>query len=549
MTNNLNFADEVNDEVNSYTVDSILNIDETQNDSTSLENTVIQEEDPAENVTVHNFTTSPWSKLGVVGFFFGTGFLVVFLLFSGILRGSSQAQTEEIPSPIPEETLARIENNNGEIFAQAALARQESELQRINQQPSITPEETENQETIPEQRTTPVASTPPNPSPPPAPTPVNRSAREVSPTVRPLPPPTPTSRPQPQPRNVSFSPAPLPATDPIAELNRLRNVGSFGNIAYGNNSSPTVTIPQRTLTRDNSNLAVQDRNFASPAGGNSASADLSVRQNTRNTASTRIERIEPRWQANQRNRQTSGDVADFRIASVDFLPQEAQILNERRNRYLVVGEFASGTLVTPLIKAQSTDRNQQPSEDGRRYVARLTEDLKDNEGNVAIASGSLMALEILSVDGASYAQVQVTSIIRDNTEYPISAGAITVQGDGGRPLIAQQFKDKGGEIAQYDLTVGLVSGLGKVGEIINRPDVEDEVEDELFGTIRRRTRINNSRRNIGGAILEGAFGSLSDIIGRRAETSTREILARPNIWYIPQGTKITFIVNRSLKLP
>ncbi|MDB9370676.1 TrbI/VirB10 family protein [Nodularia spumigena CS-586/05] len=215
----------------------------------------------------------------------------------------------------------------------------------------------------------------------------------------------------------------------------------------------------------------------------------------------------------------------------------------------MVGEFASGELVTPLVKEQWLERNQE-SEDGKRYVAKLTEDLKDKEGNVAIASGSLMALEILSVDGASYAQVQVTSIIRDNTEYPISAGAITVQGEGGRPLIAQQYKDKGGEIAQYDLTVGLVSGLGKVGEIINQPDIQDEIEDELLdGTIRRRTRVNNSRRNISGAILEGAFGSLSDIIGRRAETSTQEILARPNVWYIPRDTKVTFQVNRTLELP
>ncbi|YAF98338.1 MAG: hypothetical protein AB3A66_12075 [Nodularia sp. CChRGM 3473] len=60
------------------------------------------------------------------------------------------------------------------------------------------------------------------------------------------------------------------------------------------------------------------------------------------------------------------------------LPQEAQIINERRSRYLVVGEFASGTLITPLVKEQSTDRNNQQNEGGNRYIARLTEDLKDN---------------------------------------------------------------------------------------------------------------------------------------------------------------------------
>ena len=92
-----------------------------------------------------------------------------------------------------------------------------------------------------------------------------------------------------------------------------------------------------------------------------------------------------------------------------------------------------------------------------------------------------------------------------------------------------------------------MGGLNKVGQIINQPEDEETIEDPLTGRIRNVRR--NARRNIGGAILEGAFGELTGIVKKRAETSTQEIIARPNVWFIPARTQLTFIVNRSIQLP
>ncbi|MEO1183878.1 MAG: hypothetical protein AAFX46_03770, partial [Cyanobacteria bacterium J06636_27] len=83
--------------------------------------------------------------------------------------------------------------------------------------------------------------------------------------------------------------------------------------------------------------------------------------------------------------------------------------------------------------------------------------------------------------------------------------------------------------------------------IINQPEDEETIEDPLTGRIRNVRR--NSRRSIGGAIIEGAFGEMTDIVKKRAETSTREIIARPNVWYIPAKTKLMFVVNHSMRLP
>ncbi|MEO1374633.1 MAG: TrbI/VirB10 family protein [Cyanobacteria bacterium J06635_10] len=208
----------------------------------------------------------------------------------------------------------------------------------------------------------------------------------------------------------------------------------------------------------------------------------------------------------------------------------------------MVGEYANGRLLTPISQRQT----EQPS-DNKRFVARLAQNIRDNTGAIAIPSGTLLALRIISVDGASAASVEVTSIIKNETEYPLPPGTISVYGKNGTPLVAKQFKDKGGEIARYDTTVAVMGGLAKVGEIINQPEDEETIEDPFTG--RTRSRRRNSRRNIGGAILEGAFGELTSSVKKRAETSTQEIMSRPNTWFIPAKTKLTFIVNRSIQLP
>lgn len=72
--------------------------------------------------------------------------------------------------------------------------------------------------------------------------------------------------------------------------------------------------------------------------------------------------------------------------------------------------------------------------------------------------------------------LRVTAILKDETEYPISPGTISVLGEAGSPLIAHPYDDKGSEIAKYDTTVGALAGLAKAGEIMNKPD-EEIIED------------------------------------------------------------------------
>lgn len=520
----------------SSTVDDFLQIDDDlkssamSSDSSPREITSEQELDNPSVTTKHTVITSPWSRLLVIALPFGLTFLAIFWLLNGIFNPDSRDTTKTVEEPKSSETKEQVEQTDGDVYAKLALNQQEDELNKINQR---------RQEVKVNNKPVSIAAS----LPPPTARPVAQT-QSLSPRRDYVPSrtnPTISSPPRNQtlPRISNpfrtFTPKTETPTDVIAEFNRLRSLGSYGKIAY------TPTSNNQQISTEATSFQTPNTTLLKVQPPNSAYTTQQTRPNFSNSTSTEIEKIRPRWLADSKS--------DKQIADGNYLSQENQILQQRKTRYLVVGEFANGVLVTPVVKQQSENtrfQQQQAPDDSKRYVARLTADLHDNYGNVAIHKGTIFTVEPLQVNGGSYVSVQVTSIIKDNTEYPISSGAISVLGEGGKPLLAKQFQDKKG--GGSDLTVGLVSGLGQVGTILNQSDSSSSVINSATGTFSSNTT-SNSQRNIGGAFLQGAFGKLSDIIARRAETSNQEITARPNVWYIPQGTKITFLVNRSLELP
>lgn len=477
--------------------------------------------------TKHTIVTSPWSRLAIIAIPFGVGFLAIFLMLNGVFNPAPAPKIAQKPG----ETITATEQTqddegDGDARAKLALSDQEDELGRINKnkkdQSAPVPVSV-NQKVVP--------SNPPSPQP--APRSVqNTQPRRVTQTA-----PQQIRTYTQSPTRTSFSPRPsigartVTPQDPLEQINKLRGIGSYGKIAY----TETSTSKQSSLDPDQAQAVQNQLNEQTDINN----FDQSTPQNS----SDSIEKIRPRWQATSK-------VNKITLAN-NYLPQESQILQGKQTRYLTVGSFANGVLVTSLVQATVNNsgqtQTQTPTSNNTRSVARLQEDLRDNYGQVAIPSGTMFAVELASVDGGSYAVASVRAIIKDNTEYPISAGAISVKGEGGRPLIAQRFQDRGGEIARNDLFGGAVSALGKVGEIMNQPDSEEEISDEFTGRIRRRS--SGNQRNLTGALLSGFFGQVNQNISQRNQRASQEILSRPNAWFIPQGTKVTFNVNRSLELP
>ncbi|MBD2303273.1 TrbI/VirB10 family protein [Nostoc sp. FACHB-190] len=505
----------------SSSIDNLLKVE----DDCKLPEFSDEQEKEIPKITKHNLSTSPWSRLLIVAVPFGSAFFIIFLFLNSIFNPSTKEAIK--PAKQLQDTSAVEEKvDDGDVYAKLALSKQEDELNKLNSNQS-------KQVPLPEvetQKTTSIVSNPApvTPRTVQSPTRYQPPASKVSRVNSPPALPRSFVNSSPRVNNLVTTPA-TKAIDPTAEFNRLRTIGSYGLIAYADSS-----VGESTITDPGEYPA----SFTQTTPPLTEPADmLSVPEPTNENISSDIEQIRPRWQA------------DTQLKSDKYLPQEEQILQGQQTQYLTVGEFATGILITPLVKQQTDNTNsRQKTEDSQRFVAKLTQDLHDNYGKVAIGRDTLLVVELASVDAGNYATAYVRSIIKDNTEYPLTAGAISIHAQGGKPLIAKKFQDKGGEIAQYDLTVGLVGGLAKVGEIINQPDVQQSIQTG-FGGAFSNTNIQNNRRNIGGAFLRGAFEKLGDIVSSRAESSTQEILARPNVWYIPQGTKVTFIVNRTLELP
>ncbi|WP_392436195.1 hypothetical protein ACF3DV_34150 (plasmid) [Chlorogloeopsis fritschii PCC 9212] len=122
-------------------VDSLLPIDEdkkpVEDGIASTEDEVVDEEeieaeDPALVQTKHDFVTSPWSRLGIIGGAFGVGFILMFVVLNGMINGggNNAQKPEVIPTSTP--TVTSSEKEEGDIYAKLALAKQQEELDALN---------------------------------------------------------------------------------------------------------------------------------------------------------------------------------------------------------------------------------------------------------------------------------------------------------------------------------------------------------------------------------------------------------------------------------
>ncbi|MDM9383548.1 TrbI/VirB10 family protein [Chlorogloeopsis sp. ULAP01] len=608
-------------------VDSLLPIDEdkkpVEDGIASTEDEVVDEEeieaeDPALVQTKHDFVTSPWSRLGIIGGAFGVGFILMFVVLNGMINGggNNAQKPEVIPTSTP--TVTSSEKEEGDIYAKLALAKQQEELDALNGKKGEKEDEVEDieedkskekarptrQQKVVTGQTTPNSRRHVYGEQASEPVGIRRTkvASQPIPPLRPSAP-VPTI---PSPNSSSLSPNLLAkvtkqtandnqtiAKDPLAEIERLRSLGSVGRVEY---TLASTTVSESTNTTVEEVSATEET--VSPAQQNTNRSRRRRSRRSENTetvtnTSNQVEELRPRWQPittnnstpeysntdDKDNNQAVPVIYSFSVKEPQFsleldkektvesslasnkennstqqieqvannyLPEEAQILQETQPQYLVVGSFASATLVTPLVIPQTSNNSRsQEQTNTLRFVAQLDEPLYNNTGEIAIGAGTLLSITMISVDSTSGVRAEVTAILKDGTEYPVSPGTISVLGEAGSPLIARPHDDKGFEIAKYDATLGTIAGLAKVGEIINQPDEEVTEDLPLGGT---RTRSRNNNRNLAAAFLEGAFSKLSETVSKRTERATDEINRRPNVWYVPKNTRVTIKVDRSIKL-
>lgn len=639
MSNSISFNDEsenLSDNLNNSTINSLLPLDDDRIvekdengeeiiDEDKLE--IVEEDDPTKKITKHNFVTSPWTKLGIVGGFFALGFGIVFLTLDSLMNGGSEqiAEVEEsAPAPVPFE-----KENDGEVYAKLALQKQQNDLKNLNSDEVVTEsdeliaeEKQESDDTKPPEEV-PVRKTTVKKSPQPA-----KRYQPVKATQRQKPRRTTratssqttarqakSKRQSPPPQRIATAPPPavkmpkvtIPSSniadkeesviDPVKDIERLRSISSFGRINYGNEikSSIIVSNPaQNAITNNNIEPLIEPddvspetldsrrrRTYEEEQELSEPEIDSFEESDEVYEDDNSIQRLEPKWEPTtiaetnnfyrvpqqptainkfdkfDSNQQLEplGDIPtkaerlrnalsrnqEVEFVNTQYLSEESQILEEQPidpEQYLMVGTSIKARLITPLVIAENNPNQNL------RFIAQTTERIKSNTGQIAIPAKTQLVITINRVDSGGSMNASVTSILRNGTEYPIAPGSIDVLAKNGNPLIARSYKGGSSKLLGNDIALSAISGLAKVGEVINERD--ETVEDlPLGGT---RTRTSGSKRNIPGALIEGAFGSLSTDIRSRTRKRTDEIMDRPRIWRVKKGKRITIRVNRSIKL-
>ncbi|BDA76043.1 unknown protein (plasmid) [Calothrix sp. PCC 7716] len=571
--------------------------EELENDAEENESDI----DPAKIVTKHNFVTSPYVKAGFVGGFFLLGFGLVYLSLNTLMGGGNVSEKTPEATPTPTSTPF-VAQQDGDAYAKLALQKQESDLKNLNGKqetqtetdklaedknkaaatnPANSANNTTNQKTTNTTSTTNTSTRAPSPrntatvasqpvtnSPPPrrvsnnnlpAPAssqPVNRSfaqtriaqatpSRPIMPTIPKLFIPSSGNSSN---NNQRFAAARNNSnsierqSDPLGDIERLRNLSSMGRISYARKISSPTLVASANTNNSNSTTSSDASNLRRRRGqSNTVDTPANSNQDTALIENNSIQKLTPKWQPTTQNRTVEfrQEASRKSLVQVNYEPEESQILDERAPQYLVVGSTTNATLITPLLLA-----GDKPNKN-LRFIAQLTQPIKSNTGATAIPAGTQMAITVNGIDGGFGLDAEVVGILKDGTEYPILPGTITALAKGGNPLIARPYKGKGGEIAGYDATLGAIAGLAKIGEVINRPDQSTTQTLPLGGTV---TSTFGNQRNITGAFLEGAFGSLTSTVGARTRTATTEIINRPNVWYVPANTQITLRINRSVQL-
>jgi hypothetical protein len=235
------------------------------------------------------------------------------------------------------------------------------------------------------------------------------------------------------------------------------------------------------------------------------------------------------------------------VGILNRTPVAPASLNVNETKEVALGTSATGRIIMPMIWDQG---GNNPSD---RFAIELTKPLTATDGTVALPAGTVLVTKTVAV-GKKNNLVSASAIA---LIYPDSQGTVKqesipaetllIRGRRQQPLIAKKLNDVGTDIAQQDLLVGLLSSLGKVGSIVNQPRTQSSTVVSS-GTFNQSTITSNSNPQIWAAALEGFFSPVSERLSRRSDQAVQELLQRPNIQFLPEGTEVSVVVNSFLKV-
>lgn len=215
---------------------------------------------------------------------------------------------------------------------------------------------------------------------------------------------------------------------------------------------------------------------------------------------------------------------------------------------VAVGSHTKAVLATALFgeTTKFTD-NDKNSDHKNVFVVRLKEPLKAVDGAIAVPANTELLTEIRSLSEQGLLQLDVVKMMMENNgkfiEKKLPQNAIMVHAPQGKPLIANQFPNRGSSILGMDIGLFVLGGLGKAAELFNRTESQ-VVTTNAGGTIVSNT---NPQANILAGALEGGMNTVVPQISQRNQQAISQMNQRTNIWFLPAGTTVEIYVNQAMQ--
>ncbi len=216
---------------------------------------------------------------------------------------------------------------------------------------------------------------------------------------------------------------------------------------------------------------------------------------------------------------------------------------------VALGTTVSGTVSVPLLWDEDSQEQLY-----NRFAITLTEDILATDGSAVLKAGTVIIAKANRV-GKENRMVQASAIAIVYTDesgqvkqQEIPNGAMEIAGENGEPLIAKGYLDPGDDIAKQDLLIALLSGAGRVGEVLTQPRVRSRSSVSSGGFSSDTITVESRNPQLWSAVLDGFFTPLARRLEKRSDKAVEELLNRPNIAMLPKGTKVSLVLNSFLNV-
>jgi Bacterial conjugation TrbI-like protein len=474
---------------------------------------------------------------------------------SPVLNAKNTAQTEAVP-----EELERLRKENGTLKANAAIGdqntlqshqknagRQAGKIPKIDAKPTAS-NPTRSSQPVASDSTPQIISRANPPRIVSAPAAQREPAQFIQPSEK-------TAR--------TIDPTGSQAVDPMQQWQQLARVGSYGSSSHPEDSSPVEwsnsnnSIPSTPAVASNSSTDAVPTAHIAPTSAISTNAVWTSDATLDQAAEPQNSKLEGNVdnsfvisaQPNTSDPETASNFSEVAAQVPILRNEEAAILADQVQQHsLIAGATSLGTLTTPIILDDVNNNHNARKPQSDQFTIALSQPLINSAGQVAMPAGTQLLVQVDELSQTGQVEVSATTAVWDEggfkKELTLPSGVIQIRGENGKPLVAQQFEDRGKAIASMDAGQFLLGAVRRSAELFTRSN--SRIQTGNGTTV---VTEDNPTPNILAGALEGGTDAILDSITARNQRAIQDMEKRSSIHLIESGQPVQIFVNQSMRLP